>query len=95
MNYFCFFISCYKKNNNESKQKLLEEKIKNYETKNIITSDSNNNECFICLEPYMNDTCLKINCCNVIVHKNCFNEWCKTKNELLCPLCNIQITNSI
>lgn len=95
MNYLSFFICCSKKNNNESKKKLLQEKIQNYEINNSIISDTNNNECFICLEPYKNNTCLKIKCCNVVVHKNCFNEWCKTKNELLCPLCNIQMTNSI
>ena len=91
MKYLCFFISCYKKNNNnEIKQKLLEKKIQTYEINNLIYNDSNN-ECFICLEPHKNNTCIKINCCNILVHNNCFNKWCKAKNELLCPLCNQEI----
>ena len=59
MKYLCFFISCYKKNNNENKQNLLEKEIQNYEINNLINNESNN-ECFICLEPYKNNTCIKI-----------------------------------
>ena len=94
MKYLCFFISCYKKNNNENKQNLLEKEIQNYEINNLINNESNN-ECFICLEPYKNNTCIKINCCNILIHKKCFNEWCKTKNKLLCPICNKKIINQV
>ena len=44
-------------------------------------------ECLICLEENYTNTCIKIQCCNKILHKECFKNWCISHKKITCPIC--------
>ena len=75
---YIYNTKMYKCFNKPSKDNISNYKIK----KNII-----DNECIICLEPFLkNDKLSIINKCGHYYHSKCLNLWFKKKES--CPLCN-------
>lgn len=61
----------------------LNDNITNYK----IRTNFNNNECIICLEPFLKkDNISIINKCGHYYHAKCLSLWFKRKES--CPLCN-------
>tara|TARA_B100000963_G_C22639317_1_gene679497 strand:- start:6716 stop:7123 length:408 start_codon:yes stop_codon:yes gene_type:complete len=64
----------------------------------IVENDEENNkenneellkeECMICLEEKYINKCVKTNCCNCVLHSECFENWCVIHNKIICPLCH-------
>lgn len=50
-----------------------------------------NNECFICLDNYLERKNLKVLPCSHYFHPECILEWLKTTDDLVCPVCKQQI----
>ncbi|MBI96443.1 hypothetical protein CL656_04790 [bacterium] len=98
LKYICFCTYFKKtKPNDVNEYYSLEQNINTYRDKNKVwdpfkTNDKTdfyiNDECFFCLEKKYTGECVKINCCNDIVHSECFIQWCLTNNKMLCPLCH-------
>ena len=54
--------------------------------------DSEKKNCVICLEDFKNKDKAIILPCIHLFHKNCINNWLKTKN--ICPICKFKLTSS-
>ena len=52
-------------------------------------------ECMICLEELSHEACIKINCCQCIIHQKCFVCWCHTKQNIMCPLCHCSLYSNL
>ncbi|RWS22713.1 zinc finger: C3HC4 type-like protein [Leptotrombidium deliense] len=77
--------------NNRSEVILTEEELENL-TKLKVNSEVAQESCTICLEPFVQEECIRILACKHSYHKKCVDFWLLNFREV-CPLCGKSINN--